>query len=143
MKGISAGLLAAVALVTFTAPTVYANDNIAGTGNELAQFCSEQNHIADNTSWAWCIAFVNGMMEGFEKGAIAVMLIDDPKHSSANAVSRYNKEFKICVPDDSTRQQQALVVSKYLSDHPEKLNDNDIYLILDAYLAAWPCRSGK
>lgn len=45
----------------------------------------------------------------------------------------------LCLPDNSTHGQAALVVKKYLSDHPEKLHLNANKLVLDAIEEAFPC----
>jgi hypothetical protein len=48
---------------------------------------------------------------------------------------------RICPPKNGsvTYAQMALIVSKYLNDHPEKLNNDPEYLILDALYGAFPC----
>ena len=47
--------------------------------------------------------------------------------------------FPVCIPDDTTYEQLALVVSKYLHDHPEKLNEPSSLLVVDALEQAWTC----
>jgi hypothetical protein len=48
---------------------------------------------------------------------------------------------RICLPKDgsATYAQIAMIVSKYLNDHPERLNNDPEYLILDALYGAFPC----
>jgi hypothetical protein len=46
---------------------------------------------------------------------------------------------KICPSDGVTRKQTALVVSKYMEEHPETLNWRYSLLIATALMDAWPC----
>jgi hypothetical protein len=50
-----------------------------------------------------------------------------------------NTTYPICVPDNAPSGQVLSVVLRYLRNHPQKLNDNFLYLIMDALLEAWPC----
>ena len=50
-----------------------------------------------------------------------------------------NTAYPICVPDNAPSGQVLSVVLRYLRNHPQKLNDNFLYLIMDALLEAWPC----
>ena len=45
----------------------------------------------------------------------------------------------LCLPGNSTHSQAALVVQKYLSDHPEKLHLKANELVFDAIEEAFPC----
>jgi hypothetical protein len=67
-----------------------------------------------------CLFYVAGVVDGY---------------SVASGTSR------ICLPKDGsvTYTQMALIVSKYLNDHPEILNNDPEYLILDALYKAFPC----
>jgi hypothetical protein len=46
----------------------------------------------------------------------------------------------VCRPEHSTFLQSALIVSKYLQDHPEMLHYDPDYLIIDALSEAFPCK---
>lgn len=143
MQSLQALLIIGGALIAGYAINAVADDNTANTGNELIRYCNDQNQQANNTDWFVCIALVEGMSKGFKLGATMVLAKDDPTYSQSKAVRLYNKMFGICIPDDSTRGQSALVVSKYLKDHPEQLNDPDILLILKAFKGAWPCTAAQ
>ena len=45
----------------------------------------------------------------------------------------------ICLPDSSTYGQVELVVKKYLADHPDKLHQDAVILVLEALKEAFPC----
>jgi hypothetical protein len=50
-----------------------------------------------------------------------------------------NTPYPICVPDNAQSSQVLTVVLHYLRNHPQKLDDNFLHLIMDALLEAWPC----
>ena len=50
-----------------------------------------------------------------------------------------NTPYPICVPEHAPSSQLLSVVLHYLRNHPQKLNDNFLYLIMNALLEAWPC----
>jgi Rap1a immunity proteins len=56
----------------------------------------------------------------------------------AGAATR-NTPYPICVPDNAPSSQVLTVVLHYLRNHPQKLDDNFLHLIMDALLEAWPC----
>jgi len=68
-----------------------------------------------------CLFYVAGISEGYDVAGAA--------HK------------QICFPADSvvTNGQKALIVSKYLNDHPEMLNNPSVYLVLNALSEAFPC----
>jgi Rap1a immunity proteins len=49
-------------------------------------------------------------------------------------------DFPICKPSNVPRGQLVSVVLLYLRNHPEKLNEDFMYLVMAALRAAWPCR---
>jgi hypothetical protein len=44
-----------------------------------------------------------------------------------------------CIPQQTTDNQTAKVVAKYLQEHPEKLHEHDSYLVVQALFGAYPC----
>ena len=65
-----------------------------------------------------CLFYVSGVLDGFQIGDSAT---------------------KICMPDGTSLGELALVVSKYLRQHPEKLHNPPQYLVIDALHTAFPC----
>ena len=49
----------------------------------------------------------------------------------------------MCLPQGVTHQQSAMVVSKYMLNHPEELNEGYTMLIAQAFHDAWPCKAEK
>lgn len=70
-----------------------------------------------------CLFYVSGVIDGYEISGVKPLLV--------------------CISTDSgvTNGQLALVVSKYLDDHPDRLNNAPVYLVLDALSEAFPCRA--
>ena len=75
----------------------------------------------------WPVNTMDGMCVGYVVGVMSVM-------EYINV---------LCLPGKSTHAQAALVVQKYLSDHPEKLHLNANELVLDAIEEAFPCSAPK
>jgi hypothetical protein len=67
-----------------------------------------------------CEYYVLGVYDGFRSG---------------------DSEYKICAPEDVTVREMALIVSKYLYQHPEKLHSPVPHLVIDAVLQTFPCSS--
>jgi hypothetical protein len=65
-----------------------------------------------------CLFYVSGVLDGFQIGDSAT---------------------KICVPEEVTLGQLALVVSKYLNQHPENLHILPQFLVIAAVHTAFPC----
>jgi hypothetical protein len=65
-----------------------------------------------------CLFYVSGVLDGFQIG---------------------DRATKLCVPSGASLGELALVVSKYLDRHPEKLHNPPQYLIIDALHTAFPC----
>ena len=114
------------------------NDNTEFTGNELRVYCNQPNADAQNVGWFMCIAMVTGLMEGYTTG-VEVGYMAGVGHP-LNA-EQENRLRAYCAPANGTREQSALVVTKFLADHPERLSQPDVFLVLDAFQAAWPCPS--
>jgi hypothetical protein len=69
-----------------------------------------------------CLFYVLGVLDGFRVGG--------------------DTTTKICVPDEASVGELALLVSKYLDRYPEKLHNPSQYLVIDALHTAFPCESG-
>jgi len=130
MSKLLSTLFMAVAITSVCLPTTSKADTdmTAHTGNELITACNDTN--SRNTAgadWNWCVAYVSGIENGLEYEWFLW------KYTTPSLNQLY------CLPANATRNQFALVVSKYLHDHPEQLNEPDIALVLAAYENAWPC----
>lgn len=97
---------------------VYSNVSTAFesvSGADLKKICSSYVDVPSNPSDGMCIGYVVGAMSVMEYINV------------------------LCLPAGSSHAQAALVVQKYLSDHPEKLHLNAEVLAIDALQEAFPC----
>ena len=103
-------------------------DITSHTGNELIRNCNNANSMnGGNAYWFACVEYVSGIENGFDF-AYSILETTNP------TVKPW-----YCIPQNVTRNQFALVVSKFLQDNPSKLNESDVVLVLGAYIEAWPC----
>jgi hypothetical protein len=119
-----------------------ANDATTNTGNELVTMCNDDTHHAEDNLWWYCVGFINGIISGHT--AILALTDVQPGLKESPAVDeRINLYIRLkmmyCIPDDATREQTALVVNKYLRDHPADLNQAASALVYEALHDAWPC----
>lgn len=98
------------------------------TGNEMLGSCKAflKDQMPPNQMFeaGMCGGYIVGIVDGFIYAQIA------------NPVS-----VRICIPDDGyTVEQGARVLTKYMDDHPEKLNLNVSTIALQAFRIAFPCK---
>jgi len=130
-------LLVALAIVMSLCMTSLAwADDLQGTGNELRQYCNQQNYAAKNERWGLCIMEVYALNRGYDWSIYALASIAEHHMVTQEQVSKITR---ICMPSNVTREQRALIVSKYLQNNPATLNDADVDLVITAERAAWPC----
>jgi Rap1a immunity proteins len=106
-----------------------AEDTLKATGNFLISYCNDDNYKTNNGLWNYCIGFVYGTEEGIESASVIITGRPD--------INIY------CMPSNATSQQMALVVTRYLNEHPETLNNPDVVEVIHAFTAAWPCNKLK
>jgi len=127
--------------------TLASDDTTAGTGNELIQFCNQTNYNANNMGWKLCVGYVNGVVDGYIYAtdmleSIAKVGSSDPREKNyfdGITLAFIALKGSVCSPKDATRMQFALVVTKFLTDHPEKLTDKSGTLVFDALFNVWSC----
>ncbi len=118
-------LLLVVLLVTAASTAVAAGQPLF-TGNALLTRCEWFVEATGDTSLA--------RAEWFEAGVCVGMV------RAASFIAEASPTFSLCIPDPSNFEAQILVVVKYLNDHPEKLDEPDLALILQALGDAFPCQ---
>jgi Rap1a immunity proteins len=74
----------------------------------------------------------DAMIQGFCVGAVAGVRF-------LAAASTRNTQYPICVPDNLPRRQVLSVVVRYLHNHPERVKDDLLWIIMDALRETWPC----
>lgn len=116
-------------------------DNVpaAYTGNELIDLCNQGNFQLRNWKWTWCLAYVRGVGSALPLG---IELGASSSHHTLSGARAATIE-DICAPNNSNNEQAALIVAKYLVDHPTELNEHDALLIYKALRQAWPCTKSK
>ena len=104
-------------LLAFVSVTVVHGQT--GTGMNLLKFCKDgQQPLTNGTTYS--AGYCDGLVHGVATTA-------QMTHS-------------VSIPDDVSGGQLQLVVIKYLSDHPESLNESDTVLVLRALMAVYPYR---
>jgi Rap1a immunity proteins len=94
------------------------------TSLRLREYCgfvgTDQKKLSDEeyAHSLVCLFYVSGVLDGFQIGDSAT---------------------KVCVPSGASLGELALVVSKYLDQHPEKLHNQPQYLVIDALHTSFPC----
>lgn len=128
-----------VGIIGFVTGSVAKADDAVGTGNELVKSCNQANADQSNSLWMYCIGYVSGMHEGLNVGFYLALNSAMPNSSDNARDAARDKILSYCIPNGVTREQKGLVVAKYLRDHPEKLNVDEVSLVAYAFEAAWPC----
>ncbi len=130
-------------LVGLTANVSADTDVTSEKGNELIGYCSTKNYNDDQLLWSVCVTWVFGIESGLETGVFddfSMNFIRKGKVPTAeDLLSRFRAVEGYCMPNDVTRQQMALVVTKYLENHPETLNQDQAIEVEAAFKEAWPC----
>ena len=58
---------------------------------------------------------------------------------AASLTAELSETSDICVPNLQNIEEQVHAVIEYLNDHPEKLDEPDLVLVLEALDDAFPC----
>lgn len=95
------------------------------TGMELKKVCDYENN--SNLRKLSCLLFIQGVVYGFQQGAMI---------GSDNDVNAEKKA--ICLPGDTSVDQWMAIVKKYLEDHPEKLHELGVNLIILSLATTFP-----
>jgi hypothetical protein len=105
------------------------------SGNDLLPDCSVAVSFADNgknlpleqmVSMGRCMYYISGFLDG---------------HSLASAVGSGSPS--LCFPKGGSLGQMVRVVTKWMRDHPEKLNESAAMCVYRALVDAFPCRSPR
>jgi hypothetical protein len=110
--------LAVVTLVCLWVLPCSAGGLFWDNGEKLREFCAELDRPkekADYMSGNWCLGFIQGVL--------------DWRHAQSPSPCGQ--------PEGSSSKQVALVVNKYLLEHPEKLHEPAAALVVQAVHQAW------
>jgi hypothetical protein len=116
-------------VLTANVKIIWSEEGDPHTGHVLLRKCkaaiedlTEDQRIADAGQ---CTGYVHGIEEMLRFIEIRYGLTDS----------------LFCVPKGVNLGQMARVVVKYLEDHPERLHETDINLVVDAFKLAFPCKN--
>jgi hypothetical protein len=100
------------------------------TGIDLYRICSQSDRETFNESA--CVGYIRGFAEGYYEGITFGVLAERshrrPCYPQAPAEN----------PPDVT--QSELIVKKFMTDHPEKLNQPALFVVQQALGSAFSCR---
>jgi hypothetical protein len=121
--------LALLALV-LCAVAAFSADEKYVDGNELLSKCSSTVKLLDNEKLSssemqdakWCSGYVNGIDDGIEIAS-----------ATGNTAKLY------CIPEGVTTGQAIRVLVKWLRNHPEKLHQSRV-LVVVSWADAFPCK---
>jgi len=101
-------------------------NNKAMTSLRLREYCGlvggDQSKLSDEDydHRNICLFYVSGVLDGFQIGDSAT---------------------KICIPEETSLGELALVVSKYLNQYPERLHVLPQFLVIASVHEAFPCKA--
>ncbi len=95
------------------------------TGIDLYKVCADPR--ADSV----CIAYVRGLSEGYYEGLYIGRSLE-----RAHQTPCFPQPPKENTPDPT---QAELIVKKYMTDHPEKLNEPALFVVREALEKAFSC----
>ena len=111
--------------MVFAVGIIWSSNCYALTGDHLYQRCINLDASIEDHAPTCNQALVDTVMCRWYVLGMSDALVDDEK---------------ICPSHGVLDQQIALVVKKYLSDHPESLNRDAVVLVEDALKKAFPCK---
>lgn len=98
---------------------------VGNSGNELLGYCAESLKPEGDPTW-------NQLGSGLCIGYVGA--ITDVSTFSDNPLYR-----RVCPPAAVTTGQLVRVVYNWLEDHPERLHEASIFLVIEATRDAFPC----
>jgi hypothetical protein len=104
------------------------------SGSEMLQYCGTADRVVSQKlppSEA-AATIEEAMVLGFCVGAVSGV-------RSLAAASTQNTHYPICVPENAPSGQVLGAVVRYFNNHPERLNDDFFWIIMDALREGWPC----
>jgi hypothetical protein len=93
-------------------------------GMQLKEICDWENNPR-RISKLPCLLFIQGVVYGFDMGTLT------ESDNDRNATKK-----TMCIPKD--KNQWTTIVKKYLEDHPEKLHEQGVSLVISSLATAFP-----
>ena len=117
------------------------------SGSQLATICNDEHHQANDTMWTVWVSYVDGIVAGYTSAvSTAITFKNNLKSRPALGDDRTIESLlsvltsMYCIPANSTRLQNAEVVTKYLKVHQEELSYPANQVVLAAFAQEWPCK---
>jgi hypothetical protein len=128
------GLTLCTAFLLSINPMMAQTQSGSTTGDDMLGYCGAVDRfVSGQLSPSEAAPTVEeAMIQGFCVGAVSGVRF-------LAATTTKNAQYPVCVSDDVPRGQVLSVVVRYLQNHPERLNDNFLWLVMDALREAWPC----
>lgn len=129
-------LLAAELMMVFlTTSSAFALGTSPTDGNQLLKNCKEYVRTVDSGTASKTEFVESGYCLGYVTG-----VIDDHFMWQISESSPLDPAKHFCLPDGVTPDQAVRVLLKWLDDHPARLHERAIDLILNAFRDSFPCR---
>jgi hypothetical protein len=128
-------LLCVFAVTLLSSPMIALAQAQDRTGRELLDECqnaakpstAEARTALDDLKATHCLGYLNGARDAFQTWDV----VNRKRHGGLPALA--------CISPDAEVRELALVVVKYLNDHPNKLHENYTVLAFTALSEAYPC----
>lgn len=128
-----------IILLCFCTPAISSQ---VDTGLDLLKACKNAisvfEHRASNIDIievsmgsSFCVGYIRGVSDTTKISYFGIM----GKNGDLVAPFHY-----FCTPNEVGTEQEIRIVIKYLENHPEKLNQPMLYIIINALSAAFPCK---
>ncbi|MGA2371665.1 MAG: Rap1a/Tai family immunity protein [Candidatus Korobacteraceae bacterium] len=130
-------LLMPIAMLVALAISMQAAQKVVD-GETLQQFCTNVNKVqakvqtsqAEFGEGSFCVGYIRGVVDAMSTW----------KQLDAEQKSHTGQPEHPCIPDESSPEQIAKIVIKYLEDNPDKLHWQANVLIFASMRKAFPCK---
>jgi hypothetical protein len=105
------------------------------TGIDLLHQCDDALRMGGGSTTVEIMSGVNclGYLRGFFDGYVVTEFLDQSRNNFSSS--------PMCLPDGGiSAEQMARIVGKWLTDHPERLNESQKILVMAALVQAFPCK---
>jgi hypothetical protein len=130
-----------LALVCLTTHAASASGLSATDGNGLLSNCEAFLRMAANYEGGGATSSDDSLNGAFCSGYV-MGAIDDHVSIQMNDKSPLDPK-RFCLPDGVTPHQTIRVIAKWLEDHPARLHERAIGLVLTALGESFPCRQSQ
>lgn len=120
----------------FLSPSAAYSQTVERTGEQLLKECQVVTMHTDGSKMTAFEFGEEGHCLGYLSGATDVL----EEWDESNTKLHGNNPSPVCLPSNVTMNEIAMVVVKYLNDHPNKLHNDRSLLVMLALSDAYPCK---